>query len=123
MTSFKVEMIKRLASGGTLTAKEVAARAGVTADQVYYHTKKAGLTLATPWKEWDYPAIQLFYDQGHTTRQTMEHFGMTGDQMRYARRRGLLDMPPISNGRPAVDASEDEQAHRLFEIWRASRAA
>lgn len=78
-----------------LSRAEVARRIGVSRPTVTYHARRLGLPSGTaPARRYDWEAIRIFYDAGHTVRQCMARFGFSTDAWAAAVRRGAVSPRP-----------------------------
>jgi 5-methylcytosine-specific restriction endonuclease McrA len=59
-----------------LTVSETARELGITQATVCYHARRLGYP-PKPQARYDWAAIQRYYDDGHTYRQTKAHFGFS----------------------------------------------
>jgi transposase len=90
-----VELLERGA-----TKAEVARRLGITKSSVSRHAARAGLALDERCaRRFDWQAVQVFYDQGHSIAQCVAKFGFSRSTFNEARRRGDLVTRP--RGAPA----------------------
>src|SRR4051794_22650016 len=59
-----------------MTVSETARELGITQATVCYHARRLGYP-PTPQARYDWAAIQAFYDDGHTYRETKARFGFS----------------------------------------------
>jgi hypothetical protein len=69
------ERVRKLLEAG-FTITEIAAELGVTPPTVCYHARRLGYP-AKPRAKYDWAAIQVYYDSGHTYREAKAKFGFS----------------------------------------------
>jgi len=70
---------------------EVARTLGIHASTVSYHKAKLGFTMEDSCAvRYDWPAIQRYYDEGHSILKCIERFGFSRWAWAYAVRRGAI---------------------------------
>jgi DNA-binding transcriptional ArsR family regulator len=78
-----------------LTRSEVARRLGVSKPTVSYHARRLGFPVQSP-RRYDWAAVQVFYDSGHTVRECKAQFGFHSAAWSDAVARGELVSRPRS---------------------------
>jgi DNA-binding transcriptional ArsR family regulator len=86
------ENVAELHSQG-LSGREIAAALGVSPPTVSYHLRRLGVPpLQRP--QYDWAAVQAYYDAGHSVRECLAHFGCSSQTWHAARLRGDLTTRP-----------------------------
>jgi DNA-binding CsgD family transcriptional regulator len=95
------DAVHRLLAEG-LTRTEIADRLGMTRSTVTYHARRLGEPIdETCARRYDWPAIQAYYDEGHSVRECARVFGFSLQSWHAARLRGQL-----TTRSPAMPLSE-----------------
>jgi 5-methylcytosine-specific restriction endonuclease McrA len=79
------------------TVAEIAAKLGISKPTVCYHKRKLGYPMDERFAcRYDWPAVQRYYDAGHTLRECKGEFGFSSWAWTYAVRRGAIVPRPQS---------------------------
>lgn len=82
--------VAELLSSG-LTQAEVSDRLCVSRATVCFHARALGLAARSEFaRRYDWDAISVFYEEGHSARATMEHFGFSRTAWADAIKRGVI---------------------------------
>lgn len=82
--------VRRLLAGG-LTRAETASRLKVSKSTVSYHARRFGMPIdPRAARRYDWGLIQRYYDEGHTVRECVAHFGFSKQAWHAAKRCGVL---------------------------------
>jgi 5-methylcytosine-specific restriction endonuclease McrA len=88
--------IRRLLADG-LSRAEIGRRLDVSRSTVSYHAKQFGLEMdQKARRRYDWSLIQAYYDDGHSVRECMDHFGFSSASWTDAARRGDAVARPTS---------------------------
>lgn len=80
-----------------LSRREVADRLGLSKATVSYHARRLGEPIDERFaRRYDWPAIQAYYDEGHSPAECRERFGCSIPAWQDARRRGALTVRPAA---------------------------
>jgi HNH endonuclease len=80
-----------------LTAAEIASELNIVKSTVCYHARRLGKAADSRYaRRYDWPAIQRYYDQGHSIRQCARAFGFCPETWHRAVRVGLLVSRPAA---------------------------
>jgi hypothetical protein len=71
----RIDEVARLHAEG-LTGREIAKRLDVTPPTVCYYLRRLGVP-AQRQRRYDWAEIQAYYDEGHSVRECMRHFGFS----------------------------------------------
>jgi 5-methylcytosine-specific restriction endonuclease McrA len=75
--------------------KEIARRLGLHASTVSYHKARLGFSMVeSSAARYDWPAIQEFYEEGHSILECIERFGFSRWAWAYAVKRGAITPRP-----------------------------
>jgi DNA-binding transcriptional ArsR family regulator len=88
----RIDEVARLHAEG-LSGREIAKRLGVTPSTVCYHLRKLGVPSQRQGR-YDWPAVQEFYDRGHSISDCAAEFGMARATLADAAKRGDLRTRP-----------------------------
>jgi hypothetical protein len=84
---------RRLLDG--LTVTEIAHELGISKATVCFHKRRLGYAMDGRFAQrYDWAAIQTYYDDGHSARETREHFGCSAWSWNAAVQRGALTIRP-----------------------------
>lgn len=88
-------MARLLAQG--LSQAEIATELGVSRPTVCFHARKLGVPLrAELARRYDWEAIRVYYDEGHSARECREKFGFSRNAWADAIARGVIEARPRS---------------------------
>ena len=80
-----------------LSRREVADRLGLSKATVSYHARRLGEPIDERFaRRYDWPAIQAYYDEGHSPAECRERFGCSIPAWQDAGRRGALTVRPAA---------------------------
>ena len=88
-----------------LSRREVADRLGLSKATVSYHARRLGEPVDERFaRRYDWPAIQAYYDAGHTPTECRDQFGCSIPAWQDARRRGFgrIGVPESSSRMSAM---------------------
>lgn len=86
--------VARLLADG-LSRTEIARRLGLSKPTISYHARRLGAPIDDRAnRRYHWPAVQAYYDDGHSARHCIAHFGMSSKTWRDAVRRGALVVRP-----------------------------
>lgn len=108
--------------GEGLTNSQISKQLNCSKSLVSHYLKKEGLTL--PKHKLDWLLIQKFYDEGHSTKETINHFKISGRSLELAKNRG--DFTPRSqsegqvlshqkNPRTHTDKTKEKQRQAMLK--------
>jgi 5-methylcytosine-specific restriction endonuclease McrA len=84
------ERVRELHESGC-PGREIAARLGIAKSTVAYHLRNLDVPADERFRRrYDWAAVQAYYDEGHSARECMAHFGFSAETLLAARRRGDL---------------------------------
>ncbi len=90
------DRVRKLLQQG-LSRREVADRLGLSKATVSYHARRLGEPVDERFaRRYDWPAIQAYYDAGHTPTECRDQFGCSIPAWQDARRRGALTVRPAA---------------------------
>jgi hypothetical protein len=88
--------VRQLLDAGVGT-NEIARRLGIHASTVCYHKAKLGFSMVHSCAtRYDWPAIQRYYDEGHSVMECIQQFGFSRWAWAYAVKRGAISPRPQS---------------------------
>lgn len=94
-----------------LGTNEIARRLGVSRGTVAYHRRRAGHPPdERANRRYDWSEVQRFYDEGHTVRECIAHFGFSSYSWHAAKERGALVTRPVL--RPLEEVLANPKANR-----------
>jgi DNA-binding CsgD family transcriptional regulator len=97
---FVIELMAQLLAAG-MTRAEISRRTGLSPSRVSRMAARLGhAPAASRSSRFDWPAIQAFYDEGHTLRDCRERFGVSAGACDSAVIRGDLVLRPRPGVRP-----------------------
>ena len=72
-----------------LSSRDIADRLGLSKSTVAYHLRRIGIEADERFRRrYDWALVQAYYDEGHTVRECIAHFGFSSETWHAARRRG-----------------------------------
>jgi DNA-binding CsgD family transcriptional regulator/5-methylcytosine-specific restriction endonuclease McrA len=84
------ERVAELLAQG-LTRLEAARQLGLSKATVSYHARRLGLPVDERGaRRYDWPAIQQYYDEGHSVRECVKAFGFSHETWNAAKKRGAI---------------------------------
>jgi DNA-binding CsgD family transcriptional regulator len=90
------ERVRRLLSQG-LSRGEIARELGVSKSTVSYHARRLGAPVdARGARRYDWHAVQLYYDAGHSVRECQAQFGFSRQTWSAAVNRGAVSARPAA---------------------------
>lgn len=90
------DAVRELIEAG-LPHVEIARRLRISKSTVSYHARRLGATLDEPSsRRYDWQAVQVYYDEGHSVRDCMRAFGFSSSSWSDAVRRGALIARPVA---------------------------
>ena len=82
------ERVRKLHLSG-LNGRQIADELGLTKSTVAYHLRRLDVPADDRFRRrYDWVAVQAYYDEGHSARECMAHFGFSAETWLSARRRG-----------------------------------
>ena len=76
-----------------MSGAEIAADLRISRASVSYHKRRLGFPMAVR-KRYDWPAVQRYYDAGHSVRECCRHFGFSAKSFHDAKIRGAIVCRP-----------------------------
>lgn len=99
---------------------EIARRLGVSKSTVTYHARRLGKDIDTRCaRRYDWPAIQRFYDEGHSVTECQAAFGFARETWNSARLRGDVVPRPHAMSLERLLAGNRDRGHlkrRLIKL-------
>jgi hypothetical protein len=88
------ERVRELLDLG-MSCAEIARTLAMAKSTVSYHKRRIGLPLRSECnRRYDWDEVQAYYDQGHTVRECVKHFGFSSASFSDAVKRGALKPRP-----------------------------
>ena len=103
------EDVLRLYAAG-LTQRQIAAELGVSAPTISYHMRRLGFP-PQPQRRQDWPAIQAFYDEGHSLRECQASFVFSTASWYQAVQRGAIVPRPAGMPLEKLVAGRRNRTH------------
>lgn len=123
MTTFQGQTITRLLEQG-IEPWDVATKTKASIQLVRYYANKLGIEVPPrPYQTKDWPAVQAYLDQGHTTAEASRQFKISPKTIGTAVRNGNLKATRRPVGFPKLTEAETIAAERLVAIWMEFRSA
>lgn len=114
------ERVRELLAAGH-SRLETARILGLAKSTVTYHARRLGLEVDERCnRRYDWPAIQRFYDEGHTVSECQDQFGFDRETWNQARRRGdIKTRPRAISIEELLGSRERTRAHVKLRLLRA----